>query len=884
MKSLKTIGLFVAVFAMLGSSLSASAQISREHRAIWMSPTLGSWPSSALTTEALANSQKNILNNRLDKLRDQNVNVLYYHVRTCCDAMYNSAYEPWAEKAAGARGVAPVIDPFGYLIEAAHARGIEVYAWINPYRYNSSLSLHNSNDGISYEYTHPDWLLKSGNQWYTLNPGIDAVQQRVVDVCKDIITKYDVDGLVMDDYFYPSGMSSTEDDAQYNAYKSAGGTLSRADWRRSNINDMVRRIGEMIEATKPYVRFGTSPAGVACPPNVTTEYGLPSISGDWQYNGIYSDPLNWYKNQYIDYMSPQCYWSTTSSLNNFNTLTEWWKNAAEKFGRHLYPSVDIAASVQSTISNEEAIQEVLWMRDISRINEAGIVYFDLGGWVDHYESGVSLGDAMKDAVYQYKALTPICPWSNKENPVMTSNVKVEGTTLTWTEVPGMRYTVYAIPENITDAEFYCQREYLEAIAYTNSYSIPRAKQSGYRWAVSVYDRYSNEYAPLIQGATQSTTAFAPVTLVSPINGATPLALFSFRWSGQGSHFTVQVAEDQAFNNIVGSIEAFGHEASSVLLKGLNNGQTYYWRVISTAPNTLSTAVSAVASFKNEATLSITSPAASATGVSLTPTIKWSAAESGAKYLLEISKTSDFSDIAYSAETSSTSHTVADKSLIYYTTYYARVTASKGEQSIVTNGVEFKTLSPTTAPAAPQFVNPATNGATIHSNEKIVVKPWSGLTKVRIEISTTNTFPARTSYLGDMFDFACESVNLADVKVSSKALVDGKTYYLRAYGVYPTASNSATKTAYSDVMTFVYSSAAGIDGVVADENEGKVYVTANDELVLGNSEAEVAIYAVTGQLVNMVTAAGNYSLDYLATGTYIIKVKNENGISTVKFVK
>lgn len=878
----------LATLALVGSTLTASAEVSREHRAMWMSTYLGSWPTAALNANS-ETSQKNILNTRLDKLRDQNINILYYHVRSACDAMYESAYEPWSASASGKRGVAPSFDPFAYLIEQAHIRGIEIYAWVNPYRYNTSHNLYGEGE-LNYENSHPEWLLY-GSDEIRINPGIEAVQQRVVDVCKDIVTKYDVDGIVFDDYFYASGTptGSTGDGDQYSAYKAAGGTLSQADWRRDNVNQMVRRVGEAIKETKPWVWFGMAPAGVASPPNVTTEYGLPSAPGsDWQYGSIFSDPLNWLKNQYIDYMSPQIYWSTTA---NYKSLSEWWRNAAEMYGRQMYVSTDInnLASDFGYGGAEEFIQQTLWVRDLSKQNEAGMVFFDLRNWVNYNEkydgtSYQTFGDIMKNAVYQYKALTPLRPWNNKRNPMMTSNVKADGTSLTWDAVEGMRYTVYAVPENITDAEFYCQREYLETVTYVNSYTIPRSKLSGYRWAVSVYDRYGNEYAPLFAGAEQSTSLKA-ATLVAPINGEAPLALFKFRWTGEGSHYTVEVAEDAAFTNVVGSVESFTTEASSASLKGLVEGKTYYWRVTSDAPNTLG-AVSATATFKYAANFDITSPVSGATEVTLTPTITWTAAETGSQYLLEISKDIDFETILYSAETTQPSHTVA-RSLAYYTTYYMRVVASKDGQSVKTGTVEVKTLDPTTVPA-PEFVKPAANGVTLYSNDKIEVKPWAGYNKVRVELSkSSSSFASRTSYLADLVDFSCTTVELGDdaVKVGSPkaALVDGETYYVRAYGQYACSTSSAKKTDYTPVMSFVYSAQAGVEGIATD-GERKVYVTADDVLMLGAGEAEVAVYAITGQLVASVKASGSYSLDTLAAGTYVIKVKNVDGVTTVKFVK
>ncbi|MCI5979219.1 MAG: family 10 glycosylhydrolase, partial [Bacteroidales bacterium] len=158
----------LAAVAVSNSVPAAAAGVpEREHRAIWVSAYLtGGWPSSPITEQNKANTLR-ILDQRMASYKKQNINVLYYHVRSNCDAMYNSAYEPWSAKAAGSRGQAPVVDPFEEYIKAAHANGIEVYAWFNPYRYNNNVSYSGANE---YENTHPDWLIKNSQQT-TLNPG-----------------------------------------------------------------------------------------------------------------------------------------------------------------------------------------------------------------------------------------------------------------------------------------------------------------------------------------------------------------------------------------------------------------------------------------------------------------------------------------------------------------------------------------------------------------------------------------------------------------------------------------------------------------------------------------------------------------------------------------
>ncbi len=881
MKSLTKKIFFVAVTLLMGAA-GVKAEVSREHRAIWVSPFLSSnWPTAAITT-VNAQTQKNNLTNRLDKFKDQNINVLYYHVRSMCDAMYESAYEPWSDDVSGSRGAAPAFDPFKFLIEEAHARGIEVYAWINPYRYstNASAGYSQGSHPLNYEISHPDWLI-TGNASRTLNPGLEVVKQRIVDVCKDIITKYDVDGLVMDDYFYPDGGTDFSVDANlYNAYVSAGGSLDQTAWRCANVNEMVKRVMDMIKAQKPYLNFGIAPAGISCPPNVTSEYGLPYISGDWQYAKIHSDPLNWVKNGTIDYISPQIYWP-----EKYSSVADWWRDAAYKFNRHFFPSTSI--SDINTYKAAAFVNEALYNRDICRQDEAGMAFFEYKNYVGYTEryngSNLTFANRMKADVYHNKALTPLRLWRNKKTPAMVSNVTLSGTSLTWNAVAGMRYTVYAVPTNITDAEFSCQREYLDGIAYTNSYTVPTAKASGYRWAVCVYDRYGNEYAPMFAGASAKSISTAKLT--SPVNGSKTMAMFSFKWTGQGTRYIVEISDNASFSNIIGAYETSSNSfPSSKVLPALTANQTYYWRVVSQAPNAPEV-TSASTSFVASANMALISPANGATDVSVTPLIKWEAAETGAKYTLELSTREDFLTKFYTVEVNTNSHQIPDKVLAGYTDYFVRVTAEKDGITVVSDVHSFKTVEVTTGISVPQFVNPASSGVTLYSNQTIDFKPWSNLKRVCVEASTGATFPSRGKITYYVDNFATSTAQLGTGSAGGWAggsFVDGKTYYLRARGEYATASGTKY-TDYTPVVTFVYDSATGIDDVVAEKPQ--VYVTPSDMLMLPGDVSQVEIYAISGQLINALTVAEtSYDLSNLAPGAYVIRVNNGAEVSVVKFVK
>ena len=370
MKKIFRISLFTLVLMAL--ALPAASHEKREQRSVWMSAYVSDWPSTKITSSNAA-TMKLSCQKMLDTLAANNMNTVYYHVRAMCDAMYNSAYEPWSSYIVATRGETPAFDPLEYIVQEGHKRGIEIYAWMNPYRYapNGNMWGQSERDYIN---THPEWLFTTSYET-VLNPGIPEVRQRVVDVCKDIITKYAVDGRVFDDYFYPQGGSSNDlDSTLYNAYKREGGTLSQGDWRRENVNQMVKDVNDMVKSTKPWVRFGIGPAGVACTASdVAAKYGVePSPGSDWQYSTIYSDPMAWVTRGTIDFLSPQVYWNTAG---NFDEVTTWWGKMGKKFNRHIYVSQSCSSAGSEGWDLTEFLNEVKIMREAMLSGVYGMVYF-----------------------------------------------------------------------------------------------------------------------------------------------------------------------------------------------------------------------------------------------------------------------------------------------------------------------------------------------------------------------------------------------------------------------------------------------------------------------------------------------------------------------------
>ena len=289
---------FLLALAVCACSLVNAQAPKREMRAVWTATVWRiDWPSTALSssggTSAQITSQKNEMLSILNSLVDNNMNAICFQVRSRCDAMYSSAYEPWSSDLGVARGTNPGYDPLAYVVEEAHKRGIEVHAWLNPYRFESASNQWSGLPG-NYRSTNPSWVLTYSDGKSILDPGVPAVRTRIADIVDDIITKYDVDGIIFDDYFYAyGGTPATLDQTTQNNYKPSG--MSVDDWRRKNVNDMVADVYNKIQSKKPYVTFGVSPFGIwTTSSTVASARGLtlPSgITGGNMYAEIYCDPV-----------------------------------------------------------------------------------------------------------------------------------------------------------------------------------------------------------------------------------------------------------------------------------------------------------------------------------------------------------------------------------------------------------------------------------------------------------------------------------------------------------------------------------------------------------------------------------------------------------------
>lgn len=307
-----------------------SGSTSKEMKGAWISTVYNlDWPSvSSAGNEA---KQKQEFDDLLDKLKSVGFNAVFVQVRSSADSLYSSELVPWSKVLTGTQGKHPGYDPLSYMISAAHSRGMQFHAWFNPFRAttDASTAALASNHVVK---TNPEWIVEAGGKKY-INPGIPAARQHIIDTIVEVVKGYDVDGIHLDDYFYPSGVSFA-DDAAYKTYNTKSLT-SKADWRRDNINEFVRQLGEQIHQVKPKASYGISPFGVWR--NIKKDStGSDTTAGVAAYDDMYADVRTWIKQGWIDYVAPQIYWSLSYSAARYDKLVDWWVKEVENTNVKLY--------------------------------------------------------------------------------------------------------------------------------------------------------------------------------------------------------------------------------------------------------------------------------------------------------------------------------------------------------------------------------------------------------------------------------------------------------------------------------------------------------------------------------------------------------------------
>ena len=381
----------------------------REFRAAWIATVANiDWPSKKGLT--VAQQQQEIIR-IVDRAKELNLNALIFQVRPAADALYPSVLEPWSEYLTGEQGRMPdpYYDPLKMWVEESHKRGIELHAWFNPYRARHT-SAKSPNAPMHIANTYPD-AVKSYGGYLWMDPGEPAAAQRTLDVILDVVRRYDIDGVHVDDYFYPYPVNvpgstppveqNFPDEASWRRYVNLGGGLSRADWRRRNVNLLMENIHAGVRREKPWVRFGVSPFGLGRPDGRPT-----GIEGFSQYDKLYADVELWLNKGWLDYLVPQLYWPIDQRAQSFELLLDYWLQQ-NTMKRHVWPGL-FTSRIDNTDKSwpvDEVLRQVTLTR--SKNMAQGHVHFSM---VTLLENRKGINDQLKAGAYKGQALIPAAPW------------------------------------------------------------------------------------------------------------------------------------------------------------------------------------------------------------------------------------------------------------------------------------------------------------------------------------------------------------------------------------------------------------------------------------------------------------------------------------------
>ena len=485
----------------------------REFRGVWVATVANiDWPSKPGLS---VDQQKQELIGILEQHKRNGINAIMLQVRPTADAFYASPREPWSQWLMGKQGVAPSpgYDPLAFAIKESHSRGIELHAWFNPYR--ATMSPNTVTHESHMTRKRPDlFFTYAGKKQF--DPGIPEVREYIVQVILDVVKGYDVDGIHFDDYFYPYKVEGQRinDGATFSKY--ANGFTDINDWRRNNVDVLIKQLNDSIHYYKKYVKFGVSPFGIWR--NKAEDTLGSATSGLSNYAELFADSRKWVKEGWVDYINPQIYFSFTRRVAPFATLVDWWSN--NTYGRHLY--IGQAAYLMNQRMEaawrlpKQMPDQIRYIRKNNRVQ--GSVYFSSKSFSTVARA---FGDSLRNDFYKYPALPPQMPWLDGVVPnqpqQLTADAMHDGVHLRW-EKPliaedgetASGYVIYRFEEGekigILNARNILKISFEEYTSYIDT-DVESGKR--YNYLVTALDRLKNESEPSGPVGIQTRETLAP---------------------------------------------------------------------------------------------------------------------------------------------------------------------------------------------------------------------------------------------------------------------------------------------------------------------------------------------------------------------------------------
>ncbi len=479
---------------LLNMSLMAQiVQPKREFRGAWIQAINGQFKGKTPAQMQL------MLTEQLNALQEAGINAIIFQVRPEADALYESSFEPWSRYLTGTQGLAPnpVWDPMAWMIEECHKRCMEFHAWINPYRAKAQASAPTSSNHITNQ--HPEWFLPYNNQLF-FNPALPECREYIRLVVTDIVTRYDVDALHMDDYFYPYPANGQEFPDQAYFESMGAGFSTIGDWRRHNVNLLIEDIHKLVRTLKPWVKFGISPFGIYR--NQKSDPLGSDTNGLQNYDDLYADILLWARNGWIDYNIPQIYWHVGHPAADYGKLVDWWAKNSEN--RPLYIGQSILNTVQNTDPGNPNQHQLPLKMKLQR------QYQTIQGSCQWYTQNIvdnvgNYSELLKQVYHKYPAIPPVSLFMDDKAPKKVRKLAViatsDGPVLMWTAPKAKtemdkaaQYVVYRFA-NGEEIDLY-DPWHIVSITRNEYYNLPATHEPGkWTYVVTALDRLHNESKP-----------------------------------------------------------------------------------------------------------------------------------------------------------------------------------------------------------------------------------------------------------------------------------------------------------------------------------------------------------------------------------------------------